>query len=36
MVKTMVERQCCFEIKEVGANLDKEHSVFNLVPSRSL
>ena len=25
----MVERQYCFELKEVGANLDKEHEVFN-------
>lgn len=31
MVKIMVERQYCFEIKEVGANLDNEHSVFNLM-----
>ena len=27
----MVERQYCFELKEVGANLDKEHEVFNLM-----
>lgn len=27
----MVERQYCFEIKEVGKNLDKEHPVFNLM-----
>ena len=27
----MVERQRCFELKEVGANLDKEHEVFNLM-----
>ena len=27
----MVEKQYCFEIKEVGANLDLEHEVFNLL-----
>lgn len=27
----MVEKQYCFEIKEVGKNLDKEHPVFNLM-----
>ena len=27
----MVESQYCFEIKEVGKNLDKEHQVFNLM-----
>ena len=27
----MVEKQYCFELKEVGANLDKEHPVFNLM-----
>ena len=27
----MVESQYCFELKEVGANLDKEHAVFNLM-----
>ena len=26
----MVDNQSCFEIKEVGKNLDKEHNVFNL------
>ena len=26
----MVDNQCCFEIKEVGKNLNKEHNVFNL------
>ena len=31
MVKIMVEKQYCFEIKEVGKNLDKEHPVFNLM-----
>ena len=27
----MVDRQYCFEIKEVGKNLDKEHPVYNLM-----
>ena len=27
----MVESQSCFELKEVGKNLDKEHPVFNLM-----
>lgn len=27
----MVERQFCFEIKEVGANIDIEHAVYNLM-----
>ena len=27
----MVERQYCFEVKEVGANLDIKHDVFNLL-----
>ena len=26
----MVDRQFCFEIKEVGVNLDIEHDVYNL------
>ena len=25
------KKQYCFEIKEVGKNLDKEHQVFNLM-----
>ena len=29
--ENMVEKQYCFEIKEVGKNLDKEHPVFNLM-----
>ena len=31
MVKIMVEKQYCFEIKEVGKNFDKEHPIFNLM-----
>ena len=27
----MVETQCCFEMNKVGANLNIEHSVFNLI-----
>ena len=27
----MVEKQFCFEIKEVGVNIDIEHSVYNLL-----
>ena len=27
----MVESQCCFEMKEVGKNLKKDHVVFNLI-----
>ena len=27
----MIDRQFCFEIKEVGANLDIEHEVYNLI-----
>ena len=27
----MVESQHCFEIKEVGKNLKKDHPVFNLI-----
>ena len=27
----MVESQTCFEVKEVGKNLGKEHSVFNIM-----
>lgn len=27
----MVEKQFCFEIKEIGANLNIEHEVFNLM-----
>ena len=27
----MVESQSCFEMKNVGANLKKEHKVFNLI-----
>ncbi len=27
----MVNNQCCFEIKEVGKNLNTEHYVFNLI-----
>ena len=31
MVKIMVEKQYCFELKEIGTNLDSEHEVFNLM-----